>query len=117
MQGSLSFLFGKETASRMQALDEALRVVESKYQAYFDSQPSKYASAGETRKATLAEFVQPHWRGNEPTLEIAPGLPPAIAAECLTCVAELPALTKAPLTNRRILAKLRAFVVPAPPSS
>ena len=111
MQGSISFLFGKETASRMRALDEALRAVENRHQAYFDSQPSGYAS--EARTATLAEFVQPHWRGSEPTLEISPGLPPIIVAECLACVAELPTLAKAPLSSRRILAKLRAFVVPA----
>jgi hypothetical protein len=101
----------------MRALDEALRAVESRHQAYFDSQQSKYAAAGEARTSTLAEFVQPHWRGNEPTLEIAPDLPPAIVAECLACVAALPTLTKAPLSSRRILAKLRAFVVPAASAS
>jgi hypothetical protein len=113
MQGSISFLFGKETASRMRALDEALRAVENRHQAYFDSQPSGYASVGEARTATLAEFVQPHWRGSEPTLEFSPGLPPIIVAECLACVAELPTLAKAPLSSQRILARLRAFVVPA----
>lgn len=113
MQKSLSFLFGKKVASRMHALDEALQAVERKYQAYFVSQKSKYATEGEERAANLAEFVQPHWRGHEPTLEIDPALPLAIATECLACVAQLPAFVPAPTPGRQVLAKLRAFVRPA----
>lgn len=112
MQKSLSFLFGKEVASRMQALDEALQVVESKHQDYFASQRSKYAAEGEVRAATLSEFVQPRWRAHEPTLEIDPALPLAIAAECLACVAQLPTFTPAPKSSRRVLARLRALMRP-----
>lgn len=115
MQGSLSFLFGKEAASRMQALDEALQAVESRHQDYFASQKSKYAADGEDRTATLADFVQSHWRAHEPTLDIAPGLPPGIVAECLACVAQLPTFVATPTSSRRILAKLRALVIPAGP--
>ncbi|RZJ95499.1 MAG: hypothetical protein EOO60_00135 [Hymenobacter sp.] len=113
MQKSLSFLFGKEVASRMQALEEALQVVERKHQHYFASRLSRYAAEGETRAATLAEFVQPRWRGPEPTLEIDSGLPLAIAAECLACVAQLPDFAPVPTPGRRVLAKLRALVRPA----
>jgi hypothetical protein len=112
MQKSLSFLFGKEVASRMKALDEALQVVESRHQDYFVSQRSKYAEEGETRPAKLSEFVQPRWRAHEPTLEIDPALPPAIAAECIACVAQLPAFVPAPTSSRRVLARLRALVRP-----
>ena len=94
----------------MQALDEALQVVESKHQAYFASQPSRYAAEGQERAATLAEFVQPRWRAHEPTLEIDSALPLAIAAECLACVAQLPAFVPAPTSGRRVLARLRALV-------
>lgn len=112
MQKSLSFLFGKEVASRMQALDEALRVVESRHQDYFASQRSRCAAEGEESAATLAEFVQPRWRAHEPTLEIDPALPRAIAAECLACVAQLPAFAPAPTSGQRVLARLRAFMRP-----
>jgi hypothetical protein len=112
MQKSLSFLFGKEVASRMQALDEALQVVESKHQDYFASQTSKYAGDGEPRAARLSDFVQPHWRAHEPTLEIDATLPSVIAADCLACVAQLPAFAPAPTSGRRVLARLRALVRP-----
>jgi hypothetical protein len=112
MQKSLSFLFGKEVASRMHALDEALKAVESKHQGYFMSQKSRHIADGEDKAATLAEFVQPRWRAHEPTLEIDPALPPDIAAECLACLDQLPAFTAAPTSGRRVLAKLRALVLP-----
>lgn len=112
MQKSLSFLFGKEIASRMQALDEALQAVESRHPDYFASQRSKYAAEGEFRAATLSEFVQPRWQAHEPILEIDSALPLAIATECLACVAELPAFSPALPPGRRVLAKLRAFVLP-----
>jgi hypothetical protein len=113
MQKSLSFLFGKAVANRMQALDEALRTVESKHQEYFANLKSKYAADGEVRNATLSEFVQPRWRAHEPTLEIDPTLPPAIAADCLACIAQLPAVVSAPTSGGRVLAKLRALVLPS----
>jgi hypothetical protein len=112
MQKSLSFLFGKEIASRMQALDEALQAVESRHQSYFASQKSKYAAEGEVRAATLSEFVQSHWQAHEPTLEIDAALPAAIAAECLACVAQLPAFIPALPPGRRVLAKIRALMSP-----
>ena len=111
MQKSLSFLFGKEIASRMHALDEALQVVESRHQDYFKSQKSRYVADGKDKPATLAEFVQPRWRAHEPTLEIDPALPPAIAAECRACLAQLPPLTSTPTPGRGVLAKLRALVL------
>ena len=110
MQKSLSFLFGKEVANRMHALNKALQVVESKHQTYFASQKSRHAIEGEERAATLAEFVQPHWRVHEPTLEIDPALPLTIATECLACVTQLPAFVPAPTPGRQVLAKLRALV-------
>jgi len=110
MQKSLSFLFGKEVASRMHALEEALKAVENRHQDYFMSQKSRHAADGEDKAATLAEFVQPRWRAHEPTLEIDPALPPAIATECLACVAQLPAFAPEPTSGRRVLAKLRALV-------
>jgi hypothetical protein len=96
----------------MQALDEALQVVESKRQEYFATQKSKNAVDGEYRAATLSEFVQPRWRAHEPTLEIDAALPPAIAADYLACVAQLPAFTPAPTSGRRVLARLQALVRP-----
>ena len=111
MQKSLSFLLGKEIASRMHALNEALLKVENKHQSYFASQRSKHVLDGEeARSAVLAEFVQPHWQGHEPTLAIDPALPAAIAADCLACVAQLPTFKPVPTTSRRVLAKLRALV-------
>jgi len=112
MKKSLSFLFGKEIASRMHALDEALKMVENRNQDYFMSQKSRHVADGEHKAATLAEFVQPRWRAHEPTLEIDPTLPSAIAAECLACLDQLPAFTPAPTSGRRVLAKLRALVLP-----
>lgn len=113
MQQSLRFLFGKKIANRMQALDEALQAVENKHKSYFASQKSRYAAEGQDKAASLMEFVQPRWRGHEPTLEIDPALPPAIAAECLACVAQLPVATAGPTPGQRALAKLRALVRPA----
>jgi hypothetical protein len=112
MQKSLSFLFGKEIASRMKALDEALQAVESRHPDYFASQRSKYAVEGEFRAATLSEFVQPRWQAHEPTLEIDSALPSAIATECLACIAELPAFAPALRPGQRVLARLRALVLP-----
>jgi hypothetical protein len=96
----------------MQALDEALQMVENKHKSYFASQKSRYAAEGQDKPASLMEFVQPRWRGYEPTLEIDPALPSAIAADCLACVAQLPAATAEPTPGQRALAKLRSFVRP-----
>lgn len=112
MQKSLSFLFGKEIASRMQALDEALQAVESRHPEYFAGQRSKYAAEGEFKAATLSEFVQPRWQAHEPTLEIDSALPSAIATECLACVTDLPTFTPSLRPGQRVLAKLRALMLP-----
>lgn len=55
-----SRLVGKGTASCVRTLDEVLQVVENRHQARFDNQQSRYVSVGEAKKATMAEFMQPH---------------------------------------------------------
>lgn len=112
MHSTLVFLFGKEIARKMQALDEGLQAIENKHQAYFTSNRSRYALDGEDRAATLLEFVQPRWIAGQPTLEIDSTLPPAIAAECWQCLHQVAALSLLPTATQRFTANLQAFFAP-----
>jgi hypothetical protein len=86
MEKTHIFLFGKETAYKMLALETGLQEIETRHQLYFASIPSKFTIGGEESSVTLAEFVQPRWQGSIPSLFIAPDLPADIAAECIDCV-------------------------------
>jgi hypothetical protein len=86
MEKTRIFLFGKETAHKMLALETGLQEIEARHQLYFASIPSKLMMGSKESTASLAEFVQPYWQGNIPSLFIAPDLPAAIAAECVECV-------------------------------
>lgn len=77
-----AFLYGKVVARKMKAIENALLALAERHQAYFASQQSKYAVAGEHRPATITEFVQPRWVNMQPTLWVDPALPADIAAEC-----------------------------------
>lgn len=80
-----AFLYGKEVARKMRAIENAFKVLEDKHQDYFAGQKSKYAAEGEAKIATLADFVQPQWVNLEPRLWVDPALPTTIAAECTAC--------------------------------
>lgn len=80
-----AFLYGKAIARKMRAIELALKVLEEKHRDYFAGQKSKYAAEGETKPATLSEFVQPQWVNLQPSLWVDPALPLSIAAECVTC--------------------------------
>jgi hypothetical protein len=80
-----AFLYGKAVARKMRAIDNALKVLEVKHQDYFTSLRSKYATEGEGKAATLADFVRPQWVNLQPTLWVDPALPATIAAECTAC--------------------------------
>jgi hypothetical protein len=86
MKDMYAFLYGKVVAKKMRALEEGLQEIAQKHQSYFGTIRSIYALDGEEKPATLAEFVRPRWINLQPTLWIAPTLPPDIAAECLACL-------------------------------